>query len=741
MMLRPLQRNRIVLLGLGHTNAHILKQWRMQPIQGASLICVADYPVATYSGMMPGVLSGQYQAEDMEIDLVRLCAVSGVRLLVERVTSIDFQKRELLFDSRAPLRFDFLSVGIGSRPSQQGVAIAENARLLSIKPMQTFLQRLESAIQSASQRSQGDQPLRMHIVGGGVASIEIACCLRKRYQDKIQAKQLSLNLVVGDELGGGLLPKTRTLIQHELQHAGITIIQGKRVTSVTETSLQLDDQSQEPTDLVIWATQAVGSDFLRELSLPHDERGFLLTKPTLQSTGDDRVFAVGDSGTCPEHALPKAGVYAVRQGPVLWDNLTRAVAGKPLVPFHPQKRFLKLLNLGDGRAAVEHLGVSKVGRWAWRLKDYIDRKFMRMYQDYQFRPMAPSAEDAATVEAMRCTGCGGKLGGTSLHAALSRMEVEPSDAVLLGLDQSDDAAIIRTQNNQTTVTTDFFAAPLDDPFIAGRIAALNSSSDCFAMNAQPRAALTLVEIPFGHPREQSETLYEVLAGAQHEFRQMGTVIAGGHSIEGPRLTAGFTMLSDQLGEPTQKGNLRVGDQLILTKPLGSGILLAGHMRGDCRGEWFQELLANMLISNQVALSLVEKFSIEAMTDVTGFGLAVHLLEMLQASGLGASLAIQDIPVLSGCIELLEQGVESTLAPDNRASISSLQMDLSDSAEKRKSEVVFDPQTCGGLLVAVNEKQTAPVLAFLADQGFGSAQVIGNVIDPNQLETGMNLQLR
>ena len=166
----------IVLLGIGHTNAHVLRMWRMRPLSGARLTCVSNEAVATYSGMLPGVLAGQYPPERMEIDLVRLSAAAGARLVVGDVTGLAPAMQELLFADRPPMRFDVLSIGIGSVPTFGDVRIADGARLVPIKPMQTFLARLNRRLGDAA-GARGGAPIRIAIVGGGAGGVEMALCL------------------------------------------------------------------------------------------------------------------------------------------------------------------------------------------------------------------------------------------------------------------------------------------------------------------------------------------------------------------------------------------------------------------------------------------------------------------------------------------------------------------------------------------------------------------------------------
>ena len=725
---KQLGRNTIVLLGAGHTNAHVLRMWKMKPIENAQLVCVSNYPIATYSGMMPGVLAGQYDIPDMEIDLVRFCASAGVRLVLGNVTGIDRDQRELQFSDRPPLAYDFLSVGIGSRPTTNGVDVKDDSKLVAIKPMQTFLKRLKTHLQTITKSP--TKP-RIAIVGGGIGSIEIAFCLDRRIKDTPESlglkpgQQAEITLVTGSQrVGAGLVESTQNRVKTVFDSHGIQQQTGSRVKSIDGPRLQLADGSSHDFDLIIWATSAVAPELLSTFDLDVDDRGFLKTRPTLQTVADDNIFVVGDSGTMIDFDLPKAGVFAVRQGPVLWDNLQRSVWQRKFVSYQPQQSFLKLINTADGKTIAERGQRSFYGRWCWRLKNRIDKKFMRMYQDYTPMPMLP-APPTTDEDVMRCLGCGGKIGSQLLSSVLDELEVPEHPAVIIGLDQPDDAAIVKTQDNQVTVTTDFFASPLDDPYLSGRIAVLNSVSDCFVMGAQPTGALAMIQLPLGHPRAQRQVMRELMAGAVEELNRAGAAIVGGHSIEGPRLLAGFTVLGNQLSDPKTKGMLKPGDQLILTKPIGSGVLLAALMQGKLPAKDYQPMIQSMLKSNQVALKLIDKFGILAMTDVTGFGLAGHAAEMLKASQCSATIRMDDVPRLQGCQRLIEAGVESTLTPDNRLAAAKVQLgDLNGS----RYASLFDPQTCGGLLLGLDPGSVDASLEFLANQGFEKSAVIGEVTE-------------
>jgi selenide,water dikinase len=404
----------VVLVGLGHTNVQVLLKWaRMRPTQ-ARLICVSDQLQASYSGMLPGVLAGQYAPAEMLIDLPALCRQADAELVIANWSGLDRERRELQFTDRAPIHYDLLSIGIGSRPSLAGVVVSPDAPLVSIKPMQSLVERLRAAATRSSgsefsgsefsvgassvgesisserddrQRRDGRPAtnLRVIVVGGGAGGFEVACTL-PRFLERQGQQRPSLTLVTRSaDILPTLARSTRQLARRHLQQQGVSVLTNHEVQQVQRDHLMVrvrpgagqGDALKQPADLVLWLASAVGAPILSQLGLPTDAEGFLLVNRTLQSIADARIFAVGDAGTIACDRLPKAGVFAVRQGPILWENILRSLRGEPLLDYQPQRPFLQLLNLSDGRAIASYGRWSLSGRWAWRLKDAIDRRFMR----------------------------------------------------------------------------------------------------------------------------------------------------------------------------------------------------------------------------------------------------------------------------------------------------------------------------------------------------------------------------
>ncbi len=339
------QRN-LVLLGIGHTNAHIVKQWETNPIKDCKLTCISKFPTATYSGMLPGTLGLQFNEDEMQIDLADLCQRSGAKLILADTNGLDLDAGLLHFEDNESIPFDALSIGVGSMPARWEEH-QDAKSLVPIKPMQTFLARLAERLNAFTTTSRST---KVAIVGGGVASVEIALCLHQQCEKRKNfACDFSIEIFTSsDTVAEGMKSRSVSRIEQILKSRSIHITPGHRVTDVGDDFITTEDGSRHEADIVIWATGAAAPPVLGKLGLKTDDRGFIATSPTLQSLSDSRVFAVGDSGTILQSPSPKAGVYAVRQCPILWHNLRAFFNGCSMKTFKPQSDFLKLLNTGDG---------------------------------------------------------------------------------------------------------------------------------------------------------------------------------------------------------------------------------------------------------------------------------------------------------------------------------------------------------------------------------------------------------
>ncbi len=730
-------------MGGGHTHVQVLRRLAMEPLAGWRVTVVVDTPTAVYSGMVPGLVAGQYTAGELEIDVRPLVRRAGAGLVVARAVGLDAAAHRLLLDGRPPLAWDRIAFDIGSTVAG-GELPGVRRHAFPTRPIGRFVAQLDELVERARRRST-DRPLRLVVVGGGAGGVELAFCFERRLRSAGLSAAVTL-AESGERLLAGYPRGLARRIERRAAERGIELAYGLEVAAVGERSVTLAGGGTLASDLTVWVAGAASQSLFRDSGLPTDERGFVLVRSTLQVEGHDEIFAVGDCATLSEHpATPKAGVYAVRQGPYLDANLRAAAAGRPLASYRPQSDFLTLLNLGDGRAVGVKWGVSFEGRWVMRLKDAIDRRFMRRFQVLA-DDGAPTAEFAEVPpmagQSTLCGGCAAKLGQSRLESALARLDPPPpDDTVELGLPAADDAAAWRVGGGRRAVASlDAFRAFTDDPYLVGRVGAVNALSDLWATGASPRWALALVALPETAPGEaDEELLYQVLAGARAVLDAAGVTLAGGHTTTAAELMVGFSVEGlAEAGQPLLRiDGLRPGQRLILTKPLGTGVLFHADMQGLARGVWIEAALGSMLRPNAAAAGVAAHHGATGATDVTGFGLAGHLAAMARASGVSVTLALAELPVLPGALELLARGERSTFHAENARRRAGLELPPAAAGDPR-CELLFDPQTSGGLLFGVAAEHAGAALAELRQRGDRAAAVVGQVDEPG---TGAAVRVR
>lgn len=323
-------------------------------------------------------------------------------------------------------------------------------------------------------------------------------------------------------------------------------------------------------------------------------------------------------------------------------------------------------------------------------------------------------------------GCGCKIAPDVLARLMEN--ALPTGAfpnLMVGTDSADDAGVYRLNDSQALIaTTDFFMPIVDDPSDFGRIAAANALSDIYAMGGRPIMALALVGMPL--KTLPTETIAEILAGGASICQQAGIPIAGGHSIDSVEPIYGLAVMGLVHPDRIKRNNTaRAGDALILTKPLGVGILSAALKKGLLDEAGYAAMLASTTRLNSAGSALAELDSVHAMTDVTGFSLLGHSLEMCRGSGLAATLDFSALPWLEPSLKLAQQGIK-TGASDRNWNACESQASLAAGLPASARDLVCDPQTSGGLLIACDRQAVDSVLACVKAEGFADACVVGHL---------------
>ena len=736
----------LVLVGGGHSHVIVLRRLGMRPIPGVRITIIARDLHAPYSGMLPGLIAGLYEFDDVHIDLGPLARFAGARLFHAEAVGLDLDRRTVLCRDRPPVPYDVLSIDVGIAPRLDVAGAVEHA--VPVKPIGGLVarwERLERRVRESPRR------LRVATVGAGAAGVELTL-----------AMQHALSTWARDESGGFHVPEfhlfgaaptllpthnrgARRRFGRVLAARDVQLHLGTRISRVDPGRLETTRGESLEVDEVVWATAAAPPPWPAASGLAVDGAGFIAVDATLQSTSHPGVFAAGDVAAVLDHPREKAGVFAVRQGAPLAANLRRALLGKRLRPFSPQRRFLSLVSTGDRYAVASRGRMSAEGAWVWRWKDWIDRRFMRRFtelpemdQDTTGRSREPPVPPGLappevvrelSVVAMRCGGCGSKVGATLLDRVVARLEPVRRDDVVVGLDAPDDAAVASLPPGKLLVqSVDAFRSMIDDPWLFGRITANHCLSDLYAMGAEPCSALAIVTIPHGIESKMETLLEDLLSGAVAALNDGGAALVGGHTSEGAEVQLGLSVSgSIDPGGILRKGGLRPGDRLVLTKPIGTGTLLAADMRGKAKARWVDGAIRAMLQSNRDAAGAVRACGGRSCTDVTGFGLLGHLVEMTKASGIDARVALDAVPILEGAQETAARGLLSSLQPQNvrlRRAVANLEAAGADP----RYPLLFDPQTAGGLLAGVPENEAETCLGRLHALGYTHAAVIGEIAE-------------
>ena len=775
----------IVLVGGGHSHVAVLKRFGMRPAAGVRLTLISRDLLTPYSGMLPGLVAGHYLPEQAYIDLRKLSRFANARVIHAPATRLDLDRRQVFAADRPPIGFDLLSLDIGSQPTLRDIDGAKE-HALGLKPVDVFRARWAEAERDCLGRG---GRLRVSVIGGGAGGTELALSLRYRLRSLLERAgapdgvEITL-LAETREVVESHAPAVRRRMARLLAERGVRLLSDHRVVAVRADGVDAVSGDGERVavacDLAIAVTHAGAPGWLGTSGLDLDDAGFVRVRETLQSTGDPFVFAAGDVASFDARRLPKSGVYAVRQGPVLAENLARLAAGRTLRPYRPQPLTLALISSGDRNAVASYGRLAIEGRWVWRLKDRIDRRWMRKYQELPAMAggapppraaplpagtMAPAEEGAvgsgpagdesaerpghtrvraggmgaaarvaaastaaaelASAAAMRCGGCGSKVPSVVLHRVLGRLESAPHPDVLVGFRGGDDAAVLRVPPDKLLVqSVDHFRTFIDDPWLFGRIAASHCLSDLFAMGAEPRTAQAMVTLPFAPPDKVEQDLFDLLSGVTETLSETGAALVGGHTAEGPECALGLTVNGLCDTALLLKSGAANGDRLFLTKPLGTGVIFAADMRAEAPCETVGAALASMVRSNSAAARVFRACGATSCTDVTGFGLLGHLVEMLRASGVDAELDLASLPRLQGTDALLGRGLRSSLHAANAAFGAAL--DGLNPGDPRAA-LLFDPQTSGGLLASVPDERANECASALAAAGCGAAAQIGTVL--------------
>jgi selenide,water dikinase len=675
----------LVLLGAGHAHIEVLRRFARRPEPRLRLTLITREPRTPYSGRLPALVRGECAPTDAHIDLGPLSAAAHARLVMAEATAIELAERRVVVTGRPAVPFDLLSIDIGgvpAMPAGDGIAV---------RPIGTFLAELDRLERTLPPGA------RVALVGGGASGTELALALARRFGTRFR---VVLVCDTPDPLYHAP-PHAREVARAALTETRVELTCGVRAGEHAEGKLALSDGTFIEAAAVLWATHAVGPPLLRDAGLGCDAAGCVLVDNTLRSRSHGYVLAAGDCASIEGAPRPKAGVWAVRAGPVLADNLRRASRGQPLRRWDPQRSALAIMGLGNGRAVAWRDRLALSGRLVARYKDWVDARFLRRYGPAALpRPSVPAAASPVALD-VADLGVISHRAGQNARAGLA----PPAGAAL-------------------TQGAVHLPAPLDDPFAFGQIAASHALAGLHAIGAQPwtaSAIVTLPPIPEHHARADLLALLDGLAGV---LAADGAALLDCATARGERLAISLVSIGLFTAGHGPRATLQAGDALILTKPLGSGTILEAWRRGIAEAAWLRGALETMRASNAPAARILRQHGASGCAAVAEHGVIGTLSAMLRAANLAAVLYRESIPALPGAAALARRGIAGAGADDNRLA-------WPDPPEGPEIGLLADPQIAGGLLAGVPADQAEACLAALAAAGCAAA-AIGDA-EPRRLD--------
>ncbi|NEQ52111.1 MAG: FAD-dependent oxidoreductase, partial [Leptolyngbya sp. SIO3F4] len=414
----------VFFVGGGHTHAIVLRKIGMEGLPaGVRLTLITNLVDTPYSGMLPCHISGLYDFDQSHIDLRPLTRFANCRLIMDEVVDIDADRQIIHCQQHPPMKYDVLSIDIGSTPGTVSVPGAKEYAIPA-KPVPNLLRAWHQYLKEVD----GAKVATIGIVGGGVGGVELALNMQVRLQKLVD--QVDVHVFHrGPRLATGRSRATQRQLDKIFRDRKIHTHLSESVCAVEQISLDVvqvhcESGLKVTCDRIFWVTNASAASWLDRTGLTTDKDGFILVEDTLQTLSHKNVFAVGDVATMVNHPRPKAGVFAVRQGPPLYSNLQHYLLGQPLKPFKPQRQFLNIIDLGTGGAIASRGRWSAESIWFRRWKHQIDGKFMALFEQF------PAMEDSAkkTLEKHQnthhCAGCGSKVGSSVLSRALTRARAD-----------------------------------------------------------------------------------------------------------------------------------------------------------------------------------------------------------------------------------------------------------------------------------------------------------------------------
>ncbi len=700
--------NHLVLVGGGHTNALLMKNWLMKPnlMPDVPITIISRDSCLVYSSMYPSVISRSIGLKQSLIDISYLASSAKISFIKAAVKDIQFNNQKIIFNNRPPLEYSkiILNCGSSTKVSKEFSELVKEDIACTIRP---FLKSYQFIKSEDAFNTKNELPFV--ITGSGLGAIEIAFALRKRW-------------------------KNRKLI---LACDPIKISR-RFLRSLKQFNIQIKEDMNFDYKKVLLCTGNSPHPWIKNNILKLDKYGRIITNQYFRAKDFLNIYAVGDCASVGINKRKSSGILAVKSSRTLCKNIKNDFVKKDLKKWSPQKRGLQIVNLFNNNQPMAFAIYGKLvlgpSRLFWVVKNILDTNFLQ-----QFKILMKSKGNDSNISVMDCRGCAAKISQNVLNDSLINSKLKKF------VDFPEDASeIYRSDKDIIFESLDGFPSLVSDPWLNAKITALHACSDLWACGAKLKSGQVLISIPKLDNAFQNYIFSQSLNGIRSIFDELGAEIIGGHTFESRNYshkpyTLGVDLALSVQGvlkvgqSPWYKYGMKPGDVLLMSRPLGVGIFFAACMQNINVYESYDEIFKNLVTSQQKLVeniqSIQAKFEIQivnAATDITGYGFLGHLNEMIQATNakrrkenledIKVVLNLNSFEAYPGVIDLINKGIKSSLFEENYKILESLRYEsdgpiidfvlensINPEEGKTVKKLLCDPQTCGPLLISCNEK--------------------------------------
>ncbi|TQS73065.1 selenide, water dikinase SelD [Rhodobacteraceae bacterium] len=702
----------LVLIGGGVVHAMVLRILAKTPLPGVRLTLISSTPTVIYAPMLPGYIAGHYSRAQIEIDLVELARCANARLIVGDVDRLDPEARVINLASRS-IAYDVASINIAPQDTSSQIE-GFKAHGIAMTPQHLFIRQWD-AFRLAQQPGRA---VNITVIGGDMEGGELAMAMAHAMKSETVRPQITVVEQTPNTLNQSAT--ARDAFETELTRAGIGLRKRARARRIDAQYVELSDSTLLESDFTL-APVLPGTDGWPARSGLATENGSICVACDLRVDGIKTLFAVGQAVQLPSSTGPMGEDVARRAAPVLARNLRALLSGGKLHMLKSTDDSLRVITLGGKRALGIKGGRSFSGAGLWHWKDRKDRAAVRQFARLTrtHTPARGCATDTPKPASRRVT---------LRHIMTRRNDHQQDNAYLMGpahvdpvVGPDDTRMILQTGGRQQVLCTAQPQAIVADPGGMTRITLHHALGDLWSAGAVAQTAMLTVILPPMSSALQQRTMAEVLETARDVMARLKGSVAGVSMLEGAQMSIGCSLsgLVPQAAQAITYSGAKPGDVLVLTRPVGSGVIFAAHNRACANGEETVRVLTQ-LEQSQAAEAAILAHHATAMTHVGQFGLAGHLQAMCRASGCGAEVSLEDIPFYHGAEALAHAGIRSHGFDQNRTAAP-----VSGGSGARLA-VMHDRETAGGLLAAVPAGVVDDVLARLHTH-VPQAAIIGRIV--------------